>query len=430
MNRTEGLFFMLNLTSLPEMDFGKNFLWGTATASHQIEGNDIHSSNWHSELRNHFKEPSGAACNFWELYPQDIALMKELGYQAFRMSVGWGRLEPEEGRYDEKALAVYLDMFEKLKASGIRIFLTFLHGGEPEWFDRKGNFEKEENIADFLRFAEWLTPKIKDYVDFWMVSNEYNLKSSLPVKKNILTVQAKTAEIIRRWSKNPIGSAHAMQCFVPEDPNSEADCILSRYNDWMFNGYFYHACRTGEVIQPGSDMTLIPELKNAMDYWGVNYYTRILCSAKKKNGHAPFYPYDRLQMIRTAGFYLEGFYPDGLRNGLLGLKDKPIYITENGNCCDDDRWRILKLAMDLSAVKDAMDHGCDIRGYLHWSFMDNYEWTSFIPRFGLIDVDFKTQKRTPKPSAFFLRDIIASGGKFSGETVRQYLPDLPSLTLY
>ena len=124
------------------------------------------------------------------------------------------------------------------------------------------------------------------------------------------------------------------------------------------------------------------------------------------------------------------FYPDGLRNGLLRLTDKPIYITENGNCCDDDRWRILKLALDLAALKDAMDHGATVRGYLHWSFMDNYEWSSFIPRFGLVDVNFKTLKRTPKPSAYFFRDIIMSGGKFDGKLVQKYLPEMPVLKLY
>ena len=421
---------MLNLASLNEIDFGKDFLWGTATAAHQVEGNDIHSSNWYGELRNHYAEPSGMACNFWELYPDDIKLMKELGYQAFRMSVGWGRLEPEEGHFDDQALAVYLDMFAKLKENGIKIFLTLLHSGEPEWFAQKGGFSKPENIGCFLKFAERLIPEIADFIDFWMVSNEFNLQSDPAIKTNILTVQAQTASLIRRYSKNPVSSAHALLCFVPDDPNSEADRVLSQYNMWKSNGYFFHACRTGEVILPGMDMVEIPELKESMDFWGINYYTRIMCSAKKKDGHAPFYPYERLQMIRTEGFYLEGFYPDGLRNGLLGLKDKPIYITENGNCCDDDRWRILKLGLDLTAMKDAMDHGADIRGYLHWSFMDNYEWNSFLPRFGLIHVDFDTFKRTPKKSAYFLRDIIAAGGKFDGALIRKYIPELPQLKLY
>ena len=421
---------MLNTLSFPEIDFGKEFLWGTATAAHQIEGNDIYSLNNYQEEYLNYKERSGMACNFWELYPQDIALMKKLGYQAFRLSVSWARLEPQEGKFNSAALKTYRNIFARLKENNIKIFLTLLHGSEPQWFAEKGYFMEEKNIDCFLRFAEWLIPQIKDNVDFWMVSNEFNLKGESEVKKNLLILQAKMAMLIREHSDKPVGSAHAMQCFVPEDPNSEADLMLARYKDWMLNGYFYHAVRTGEIIQPGMDMTDVPELKDAMDFWGINYYTRIMCSAKKASAMTSFYPHDRMSMISTKGFYLEGFYPDGLRNGLLRLTDKPIYITENGNCCDDDRWRILKLALDLAALKDAMDHGATVRGYLHWSFMDNYEWSSFIPRFGLVDVNFKTLKRTPKPSAYFFRDIIMSGGKFDGKLVQKYLPEMPVLKLY
>jgi len=356
--------------------------------------------------------------------------MRDLGYQAFRMSLSWGRLEPAEGRFDEDALTVYRDMFSRIKAKGIKIFLTFLHGSEPEWFEQKGNFSRRENIDCFLRFLEWIMPRIKDDVDFWMISNEYNLKSEVDLKLNMLEVQSRAAAQVRRYSDRPIGSAHAMQCYVPEDPTSEADCMLARYRDWTANGYFYHAVRTGEVIYPGTDMRVLPDLPGAMDFWGINYYTRILSSAKRANMNAPFHPYEQLRMIDLPEFYLEGFYADGLRNGLLNLRDKPVYITENGNCCDDDRWRILKLALDLAAAKDAADHGVDLRGYLHWSLLDNYEWTSFKPRFGLVDVDFSTFKRTPKPSAYFLSEIIRSGGKLSGKLVRNYLPELPQLKLY
>ena len=101
---------------------------------------------------------------------------------------------------------------------------------------------------------------------------------------------------------------------------------------------------------------------------------------------------------------MSSFYPEGLCNELQRLKDKPVCITENGCCCADDRWRIVKLCQDLSAIRDAMDSGVDVRGYLHWSLLDNYEWVSFIPRFGMVHVDFKTFERTPKPSAWMFRN--------------------------
>jgi len=125
-------------------------------------------------------------------------------------------------------------------------------------------------------------------------------------------------------------------------------------------------------------------------------------------------------------FILEEMFPEGLIASLERLKDLPVYITENGLCCDDDRFRIVHLALHLCALREAIDRGTDVRGYFHWSLMDNYEWGSFVPRFGLVHVDFETFKRTPKPSAFFYRDIIRSNG-FGPRTTKQYLTQLPTL---
>jgi beta-glucosidase len=126
-------------------------------------------------------------------------------------------------------------------------------------------------------------------------------------------------------------------------------------------------------------------------------------------------------------FYLEEMYPEGLISNLERLTDYPVYITENGCAADDDRFRIVYLALHLSALREALDRGVDVRGYFHWSLMDNYEWTSFIPRFGLVGVDRHTFARTPKPSASFYRKVIRDNG-FSGETVRRYLDALPTLS--
>lgn len=121
-------------------------------------------------------------------------------------------------------------------------------------------------------------------------------------------------------------------------------------------------------------------------------------------------------------------YPEGMTSMLERFNDRPVYITENGCCCDDDRFRVVYLALYLSAVHDAIERGVDVRGYLYWSLMDNYEWSSFIPRFGLVHVDFETFKRTPKPSALFFKDIIARNG-FSQDILRNYLSEMPSLGL-
>jgi beta-glucosidase len=132
-----------------------------------------------------------------------------------------------------------------------------------------------------------------------------------------------------------------------------------------------------------------------------------------------------LKMI-PMDFYLEEMYPEGLIANLERLTDHPIYITENGCAATDDRFRIVYLALYLSALKEAIDRGADVRGYFYWSLMDNYEWGSFIPRFGLVDVDFETFQRTPKPSAMFYREIIRENG-FGGKMIQRYLKELPTL---
>ena len=134
---------MLGIFSMKdEIRFPENFVWGSATAGHQIEGDNIHSSNWHREQAEHYPEPSGKACNFWNLWKEDFALLSELGHQAFRMSIEWSRLEPEEGVHDEEALNHYLAMFEELKKRGIKLCLTLHHFSHPQWFEEKGEFRR------------------------------------------------------------------------------------------------------------------------------------------------------------------------------------------------------------------------------------------------------------------------------------------------
>jgi beta-glucosidase len=245
---------------------------------------------------------------------------------------------------------------------------------------------------------------------------------------NSAIAHAKGYHIIKGFGNTPVSTAHALQCCVPENPFDEFDVQASKLIDWQENEFFFHAIRTGELVFPFHDAIEVPELKGALDYWAVNYYCRKTISARKANFKGIWNPVSRLKMI-DQDFYLEDFYPEGLTNGLMRLKDFPVYITENGCCCDDDRWRIVKLALDLKAIKTAIDKGVDVRGYLHWSLMDNYEWASFVPRFGLIDVDFNSFKRTPKASAFFFRDIIDNNG-FDGSLVKKYLPELPEFKLY
>ena len=143
---------MLGIFSMKErITFPDGFDWGSATAGHQIEGDNIHSSSWHREQEEHFREPSGKACNFWNLWEEDFGLLSELGHRMFRMSIEWSRIEPEEGRHDDEALRRYLQMFETLKKRNIKLCLTLHHFSHPQWFEEKGEFRKRENADLFLR---------------------------------------------------------------------------------------------------------------------------------------------------------------------------------------------------------------------------------------------------------------------------------------
>lgn len=424
---------MLNVVSMPKIQFPPGFLWGTATAGHQIEGDNIHSENWHHEIASHYAEPSGKACDHWRLYREDIDLMKDLGHQAYRLSLNWARLEPKPGIHDGEALAQYIDMLTRLKECGIKTFVTVSHGGNPQWFAELGGFGKRDNLCHFERHLRWLVPQIKDLVDFWMVLNEFNIAggdsvAAAPYRANTLIAHARGYHIIKEFSNAPVSSAHALRACHPANPFDRFDRQFAELDDWLCNEFFFHAIRTGEIVFPYQDVETVPELKNSIDYWAINYYCRRIISARRKKIDGDWYTATHQKMI-DQNFYLEEFYPEGLTAGLLRLKDKPIYITENGVSADDDRWRIVKLCQDIAAMNDALQQGVDLRGYLHWSLMDNYEWSSFIPRFGLIDVNFENFRRTPKPSAYFFRDLIARNG-FDASLVRQYLPDLPVLKLY
>lgn len=432
---------MYDVFSLPPITFPETFLWGSATAGHQIEGDNIHSQNWANEQSPEFfqddperkiKAPSGKACDHYRLYRQDVELIAELGHQGYRMSIEWSRIEPEEGRWDGAAVDHYVDLLERLVQKGIQVFVTLHHFTQPLWFDRLGGFGNRENHRYFERYLNFLVPKISAYVSGWNVINEFNLWGGLtaggalaPLKYTMIRVHALGYHVIKQYSKAPVSSAHAFIHWFPRRFHDDLDRRMTDYADFITNEFFFHALRTGELVFPNADAEYAPEVKGAIDFWAVNYYTRHMVDARLAGLEGPRFAHKQLRMIPMP-FYLEEMYPEGLIANLERLGDLPVYITENGCSCDDDRFRIVYLALHLSALREAMDRGVDVRGYFYWSLLDNYEWTSFIPRFGLVAVDRTSFERSPKPSAFFYRDIIGAGG-FSGETVHQYLQELPTL---
>ena len=419
---------MYNIFALTDFKFPKGFLWGSATAAHQIEGNNIHSHHWVAEQNGEFEEISGMACNSWELYPDDVRLLKELKHQVYRMSVEWARIEPREGEWCEEAIEHYVKELKLLKENGIKVCLTLFHFTEPEWFYQKGTFNKRENIKYFERYAEKVVPYFAKYVDMWTVLNEINGGTDrAEFKINAVIAHARGYHIIKKYSDSPVSTAHAFMLQYPQRPFDKLDNIMAKYRDYMFNEFFFHAIRTGEINYPDRDAEYIPELKDSADYWAINIYTRTMVDSRRADMRGKRYISKKLNMIDRK-FYLDEMYPEGVTACLERLKDKPVYITENGCAAYDDNYRIVYISLYLSALKDAIDNGVDVRGYMYWSLIDNFEWGSYAPRFGLAAVDRKSFERTIKPSGRFYKEIIEENG-FSQEILRKYLSKMPDTVL-
>lgn len=424
---------MTDVFAINDFKFPDGFLWGSAVAGHQVEGNNIYSNYWHNEQEilkvNPNFEVSGEACNHYNMYKEDTLLLKELGHQAFRFSIEWSRIEPEEGSFKEKEVKHYIDELSYLKENGIKTFVTLVHFTVPLWFEKKGGFKSLENLKYFERYLNYILPKISPYVDFWNVINEFNLGSSqakLDFKFNSVFYHARGYHLIKQFSNKPVSSAHALVQYYGKRQNDVFDLTMQKYQDIINHEFFFHAVRTGELVLPHKDGVFNRELKDTADFWSINLYTRDMVDSRKANLAGDRYSFTETRMLPMK-FYLDEFYPECMYHNLTRLMDKPVYITENGCSCYDDDFRIVYLAEYFAAMNEAIKAGVDLRGYLYWSLLDNYEWDSYIPKFGIVDVNREDGfKRIPKPSAYFYRDIIKNNG-FSQEILSKYLREMPRI---
>lgn len=417
--------------SIQAFNFPKDFILGSSTAGHQIEGNNVNSDRWQLELENLGKpgwdDVSGMACNSYNLYEEDARILSELHHKAYRLSIEWARIEPVCGEFNQKEIDHYLKVLISLKSKGIKVFLTVIHFSTPLWFYKNGGFVNlNDNLKYFERFLEKVVPIFAPYVDFWNVLNEFNsgLEQDCERKFACMHYHALGYHVIKKYSSAPISSAHAFVMQAPYRAYDKFDKALADYYDVQQNEFFFHAVRTGELVIPGRDGVYNKDFKNCVDFWSVNTYLRTLVDARRPSASHLRYPHDRLQMI-DKDFYLNGMDAECLIHNLSRLKDKPVYITENGCSCDNDDFRIIYILEYLSALNRCIETGVDVKGYLYWSFLDNYEWTSYKPRFGMVDVDFKGDfKRTPKNSAYFYKEIIDNNG-YNPEMLVKYIKALP-----
>lgn len=388
--------------------FPQGFLWGTATSAHQVEGNNYHSDWWAWEQQGRRSEDkkSGVACNQWFLYPQDFQLSRELGHNAHRFSMEWAKIEPEEGHFDQAVLDHYCKVLESLAENKLVPFVTLHHFTNPQWFVAKGGWEKRENIDFFLRYVEKTIEALGQQVIFWLTLNEPIIfaaqgwifskwppeKRSLLLAKRVYDNQIyahnEAYKIIHQspngGNRARVGVAHNYLRIVPR--YGLADRLMAKFLSYVWNYYFLN------------------QAAQNLDFIGVNYYQT---NVVHRDVQFPYYRiFSTDADITDLGWKIT---PVGLYEGLLRLNKryhKPIYITENGLADTQDTKRAKFIYDHLTAVSHALEDGVDVRGYFHWSLIDNFEWAEgFAPRFGLVEVDYKTQKRTPRPSAYYYEKI-------------------------
>lgn len=410
--------------------FPKNFLWGASTAAHQVEGGTVNQwSEWelaHAKelaktsarrlrgiptskaVKSQAGDPqnyvSGRGVEHYKLYETDFDLVEELNLNSFRFSIEWSRIEPKEGAWNVEAIEHYRAYLRGLKARGIEPVVTLWHWTVPNWFDAKGGFEKQANLYHFDRFVQKIADEYAKDLSYVVTLNEPNVYAvqsyatgewppqqhsyfmCTKVYWNLVQVHRRAYKILK--SKNPrlhVGVAASLENATAKRPYSLVDNVAVKISAYAWNWWFLN------------------RIKKQQDFVGLNYYftTYYRGLFNKLNPRWP---------LSDLGWYMQpdGIYP--LLTELTRRYKKPIIITENGLADANDVYRKWWLEQTVVAMQRALSEGVDLKGYLHWSLLDNFEWAyGWWPKFGLVAVDRANgMKRTVRPSAKWYANYVAS----------------------
>ncbi len=415
-----------------DLRFPEGFYWGCATSSHQVEGNNRNNQWWVWEQEGgHIKDGtvSGLACDHYNRFEEDFALAEDLGHNVHRISVEWSRIEPEEGRWDEREVEHYRRVVESMRGHGLTPFLTLHHFTNPLWFEQQGGWESPRAPELIARYAAHMAKQLGDAVPFWLTINEPSvtpaagylmgmfppekreMAAAMTVARHLLIAHGRMYEAIREAAPHrpQIGPVINMSDVQPAS-DSQQDRQAAELADRFLHGYWLDGIRDGVVGPPVGGGEEIPGLRGTWDFVGLNYYSRAVFRAGGPPVGVEQVPPASGAETSTMGWevYPEGFYRCIVRAGGYG---KPIYITENGIGTDADEQRCRYIVRHLREVRRALDDGVDIRSYLHWTFQDNFEWAEgFRQRFGLISLEEGTRNRVLRPSAQMFRDIARANG--------------------
>jgi beta-glucosidase len=397
--------------------FPKDFLWGAATAAHQVEGQNIYNDWWQAEEEHLIKEASGAGCKHYDLYAEDFAIAQQLNHNCHRFSIEWSRIEPYEGKFQALEIEHYRKVITDLKSRGMEPVVTLHHFTNPAWFSQKGGWAKSKLRKYFLRFVDRIVREFADQVKFWVTINEPLVYSShsyllgswppqercllktLKVTLNLAKAHIQAYQIIHKiylqlgLAKPLVSIAANLQAFEicqPTLKNKLAAYLRNKFYNFYFIDLLFR--------------------KKTLDYIGVNYYSRNLVDVQSwgiSKLLAQTCQYNHHPLLKNSLGW--DIYPEGLYKLLIALQkyNLPVLITENGICTEDDSLRWDYIRQHLAQVHRAISQGTKITGYIYWSLIDNFEWDKgFTPRFGLVQVDYQNYKRTIKPSALALAKVF------------------------
>jgi beta-glucosidase len=386
-----------------EFTLPDGFLVGASTAAHQVEGNNVSSDIWRMERSGHprFEEPSGDAADSYHRWPEDMQILADLGFNAYRFSIEWARIEPERDFISKANVLHYRKMVERALELGLEPVVTLHHFTNPSWLTEMGGLTGAEAVDRFSRYVETILPVLDAGVTWVCTINEPNMAAIIAA--------------LMRGDGPPPGSP-GWSLPLADDALAQsltaihlaARGILKQHNPNLRVGWSM-ANLNAESVPGGEERAATFRERNEDqflrtsrddDFLGVQAYTRAVFGPD-----GAVTPETDEEPTLTGWEYYPPAIGDALRHSAEVVGNVPLMVTENGIATGDDERRIAYTTGALQSVAAAMTDGIDVRGYLHWSALDNYEWGSFTPTFGLIGWDRETFERTPKPSARWLGDL-------------------------
>ncbi|WKZ36642.1 MAG: family 1 glycosylhydrolase [Anaerolineales bacterium] len=427
--------------------FPKGFLWGTATASHQVEGNNT-NNNWHAwEQAGHTAHKSGLAADWWGgRWREDFDRAAETGQNAHRFSLEWSRVQPTPDSWDEEAIEKYRLMLRGLRERNMTALVTLHHFTDPLWVTESGGWENEKIVPLFEKYVRKMVDALKEYVTLWCTINEpnvyalsgyvagvfppgkKNIKLSMRVLGNMVKAHAAAYRAIHELQPEArAGYALHYRPMVPRWSWSPLDRMMRDIRYSGINMGFPSAISTGVMKSPVGNQR-IPEAKGTQDYLGLNYYSvdTVWFDLFKPGELFSNSGYPKDADMSDTNFLAN--IPEGIFDSIKWITraypDIPIIITENGVEDSDDHMRPRYLAQHLHQVWRAVNFNWPVKGYFHWSLVDNFEWErGWTQRFGLWGLDLDTQKRIRRPSVDLYAEICKENGLSSG-MVGKYCPEV------